>query len=129
VISHEQAAAQVLRFSGLLGYPSAPEAQDELVDAMRGAAEDQAHARRIVTQWLDENQYGPTPYDIRVTGFATRPVREQERSCAGCNGTGWVYVRRRGRCGYSAVRRCGRCASVAEAGETTVSGKEAAAGR
>lgn len=62
------AAKQILRLSGLRFFPSEPEAQDELVVALRHVAKNEDDATGIVSGWLRDSREAPTPFDLYEVG-------------------------------------------------------------
>jgi len=90
VIDREQAAELALRLSGLLARPEAPEAVEAVADAIRQAATDAAHARRLVDYLLRETRLFPVPADVWTAAAATRAAPAPARPrCPLCGGTGW----------------------------------------
>lgn len=98
MITTQQANAQILRLSGLPGYPAAPEAQEELIETMRETAQDTTHADRMVRAWQQKSRFAPAPYDLYEIARETTKSTHQgpRRSCELCDGTGWCagYVLR-----------------------------------
>lgn len=94
MIATKDAARQVLRLSGLIGFAEmAPEGQDELSTTLANVSRNPMHAGRIVSGWLDDSRFVPTPRDIR--DLAQRTDFENDPGtwkCAVCAGTGWEPV-------------------------------------
>lgn|GEM_PF-6009389 len=89
MISDQQAAMKLLRLSVLRGFPAEPEAQRELMAVLRDA-ENEAHADRAVSWWLENSTYSPAPADLRQALSETAPPPIQpDPNCRTCNGSGW----------------------------------------
>ncbi len=91
MITKSEAAQRVLRFSGLPGFPTTEEGQDELVDAMRELAEDADHADRMVRKWWKLSSFCPTPHDLYQMAPSVRPepTETHDADCSECEGSGW----------------------------------------
>lgn len=92
------AKRQVLRVSGLSGFPVSDSdvdvaARQEVVSALQRVSRDPEHAGRIISRWLEENRFAPTPADIYEIGRQSdHEYQPQHWTCAHCSGTGWREV-------------------------------------
>lgn len=98
MVEEQVAKRQILRLSGLSKFPLAKSEADkaarlELLGALQRVSRDPEHAGRIVSRWLEENRFAPTPADIfeigRQSDYEYQP---QHWTCADCGGTGWREV-------------------------------------
>jgi hypothetical protein len=98
MVETEVAKRQTLRLTGLskfpLGHSEAEKAaRMELVGALQRVSRDPEHAGRIISRWLEQNRFAPTPADIFEIGRQSdREYQPQHWTCAACDGTGWREV-------------------------------------
>lgn len=106
-MTQQEAFRQCLRLDCLsAGKPAKPEGMAEVVNALFYAAKSAAHAKAIISAYLESpllDGYGnarwPTPDKIRAIAWALSP-KETVPYCEECNHTGWRIVER-------AVYSCG----------------------
>jgi len=124
MIERKAAAKLVKRLSGLDFYPTVPEAQDVLVDAL-ATAPTLAAATVVVDDWLAANREAPKPADLRAAGkqqepheysaeglYGQRPAVE----CRNCRDNGWITDEESGRfkaCWCACGKQTGTLALVA----------------
>lgn len=94
MISQEQAGIQTLRLAACRGFNFIEdEGRRELVKALTGCV-DEAHARRAVDVWLEDQADAPTPADIRQMVNQTRPAvastSRPDPGCVACFGSGFA---------------------------------------
>jgi hypothetical protein len=95
MITRAEAQDIVTCFSGLHFYPKAEQAISVLIDAVERSVTDKDHGKRLVSQWLEDQECGmncPTPADIRRIAWATKPDTDERPDCPKCHGTGFKYT-------------------------------------
>lgn len=94
MIAEDVANRQILRVSGLIGFADMhEEGQKELVKTLSDVSRDVAHAGRIISRWLEDSRFVPTPRDVRDTAKKTDWEHDPSTwKCASCLGTGWETV-------------------------------------
>jgi hypothetical protein len=93
VISFEFSTEQITRLAALEGFPSSPEVQFELVEALL-QCDDETQCKELVDGWVGYETRCPKAAEIREAIRNTRTV--PPRVCSQCGGVGWVSFERDG---------------------------------
>lgn len=98
--SKREAVKQINRLAALPGFIGMAEAGViELSSSLMEVSDDDAHCERIISSWVRQNRWMPTPVDLEDIAQSTRRNDGRtvgDASCKACKGTGfrpvWVLV-------------------------------------
>src|SRR5713226_8739566 len=91
--SKEFCTEQVKRLDALNHKPTLTDGWNELVNALHAVARDDAHAKRIINEWIDSNDDCPKPRQLKELGVQMQsPETRAFTGCAQCGGTGFKTV-------------------------------------
>jgi hypothetical protein len=91
-VSESVAVKQAIRLCSLLAGDGSDILQEELVEALRGAAINDDHCIRITSEWIKYNKFRPMPAELYTLGEAIPGYSsdlKSDKKCVGCQGTGW----------------------------------------
>lgn len=93
-VSKSVISRQILRLSALANPPQMDEGWRELEETLKREAISDEHAIRVVSQWIEQNRWCPSPKDLREMAEAApaRDFSKPDRDCNACGGTGWEHV-------------------------------------
>lgn len=79
---------QLMRMQGLSGFPTAPEAVNELLETLVESCRDEKHLAATVTAWVRNQQWAPRPVDLAMQAAEFQEPERVYPKCSACQGSG-----------------------------------------